>query len=333
MSNFSLQEPINLAPTGIASFAKTPICASLDDLVADIAIIGAPCDISIQGRSGARLGPRGIRIQSTRFHYSPEGTYDPERDDFYVSTNRWRIVDCGDADIIPGDLGATFANIEAAVQKIAERLAMPVVLGGDHSITIPVARGLAATGPFHVIHFDSHLDWTDNLGGQRYSNGSLCRHLSTMPHVRKMAHLGVHGIGSSKKSDFEDARANGDLIMSPRAIRAAGITETLAKLPKGERYFVTIDIDAMDCSIAAGAGSPMHGGFYYDEMTDLLEGLAKMGTIVGFDLTEVSPPYDDPSGTTCYLAARLISDFIGFITKEREKSERLATSVNFSTNS
>jgi agmatinase len=76
----------------------------------------------------------------------------------------------------------------------------------------------------------------------------------------------------------------------------------------------------MDCSIAAGTGSPMHGGLYYDEMVELLEGVARMGTIVGFDLVEVAPQYDDLSGTTCYLAARLISDFLGFITKERELS-------------
>jgi agmatinase len=320
MSNFSLKEPVNLASTGIASFAKTAICTNLDDLVADIAVIGAPCDISIQGRSGARLGPRGIRLQSTRFSYSPEGSYDPERDDFYLSTKQWCVVDCGDADLVPGDLEASFANIEAAVRKIVSRGAMPVVLGGDHSITIPVARGLDIAGPFHVIHFDSHLDWSYTRGGQRYSNGSPCRCMAAMSHVEKMAHLGIHGIGSSQKSDFEDALAYGDLILSPKQIRKIGIAETLARLPRGERYFVSIDIDVMDCSIAAGTGSPMHGGLYYDEMVELLEGVARLGTIVGFDLVEVAPQYDDLSGTTCYLAARLISDFLGFITKERELS-------------
>jgi agmatinase len=318
MSNFSLREPVNLASTGIASFAKTAICTNLDDLAADIAVIGAPCDISIQGRSGARLGPRGIRLQSTRFSYSPEGSYDPERDDFYLSTKQWRVVDCGDADLVPGDLEASFANIEAAVRTIVSRGAMPVVLGGDHSITIPVARGLDIAGPFHVIHFDSHLDWSYTRGGQRYSNGSPCRCMAAMAHVDKMAHLGIHGIGSSQKSDFADALAYGDLILSPKQIRKIGIAETLARLPRGERYFVSIDIDVMDCSIAAGTGSPMHGGLYYDEMVELLEGVARLGTIVGFDLVEVAPQYDDLSGTTCYLAARLISDFMGFITKERE---------------
>ena len=319
MSNFSLTQAVNLAPTGIATFAKTPFCTDLNQLDADIAILGAPCDISIQGRSGARLGPRGIRLQSTRFSYAPQGSYDPERDDFYISTDKWKIVDCGDADLVPGDLEASFANIEAAVRKIVAQGAMPVVMGGDHSVTIPVVRGLEAAGPFHVIHFDSHLDWTDNRGGQRFSNGSPCRHMSLLPYVFKMAHLGIHGIGSSQKSDFEDAKAYGDLILSPRQIRRLGIEETLKLLPQGERYFVTMDIDAMDYSIAAGTGSPMHGGLYYDEMTDLLEGVAKLGHIVGFDLVEVSPPYDDAGGTTCYLAARLMSDFIGFITKERER--------------
>ncbi|MEN6384075.1 MAG: agmatinase [Phycisphaerales bacterium] len=319
MSNFSLSQAVNLAPTGIATFAKTPVCTDLNQLDADIALLGAPCDISIQGRSGARLGPRGIRMQSTRFSYSPRGSYDPERDDFYISTDRWKIVDCGDADLVPGDLEASFANIEAAVRKIIVQGAMPVVMGGDHSITIPVVRGLETEGPFHVIHFDSHLDWTNSRGGQRYSNGSPCRQISLLPYVFKMAHLGIHGIGSSQKSDFEDAKAYGDLILSPRQIRRLGIEETLKFLPQGERYFVTIDIDAMDYSIAAGTGSPMHGGLYYDEMTDLLEGVAKLGHIVGFDLVEVAPPYDNASSTTCYLAARLMSDFIGFITKERER--------------
>lgn len=318
MSNFSLQQPVNVAPTGIASFAKSPICTDLDFLDADIAIIGAPCDIAIQGRSGTRLGPLGIRLQSTRFSYSPDGSYDPERDDFYLSSRKWRIVDCGDADLVPGDLEACFANIEAAVSKIVSRGALPVVLGGDHSVTIPVARGLREVGPFHVIHFDSHLDWTDNCGGQRYSNGSPCRQMAGMPHIEEIAHLGIHGIGSSRKSDFEEAKEHGDIILSPRQIRKLGVSETLKLLPKGQRYFVTIDIDVMDYSIAAGTGSPMLGGFNYDEMTDLLEGVAGMGEIVGFDLVEVSPPYDDPGGTTCYLAARLISDFLGFITKNRE---------------
>ena len=98
MNNFSIGTPVNLAPTGIASFAKCPICLDLHHTGADIAVLGAPFDLAIQGRTGTRLGPRGIRAASTRFSYKPGGSYDPERDEMYLDTNRWTIVDCGDVD-------------------------------------------------------------------------------------------------------------------------------------------------------------------------------------------------------------------------------------------
>ena len=93
MENFSQSAPVNMAPTGIATFAKCPICPDIRQIQADIAVIGAPCDMAIQGRPCARLGPRGIRTQSTRFRFSPQGSYDPERDDYYLSTEKWSVMD------------------------------------------------------------------------------------------------------------------------------------------------------------------------------------------------------------------------------------------------
>ena len=111
MNNFSIGTPVNLAPTGIASFAKCPICLDLHHTGADIAVLGAPFDLAIQGRTGTRLGPRGIRAASTRFSYKHGGSYDPEREEMYLDTNRWTIVDCGDVDYVPGDLETTFQNL------------------------------------------------------------------------------------------------------------------------------------------------------------------------------------------------------------------------------
>lgn len=318
MENFSIGKAANLAPSGIATFAKTELCTSLEMLDADIAIIGAPCDIGIQGRSGTRLGPRGIRLQSTRFRFSEEGSYDPERDQHYLSTKKWKIVDCGDVDYIPGDLEGTFANIESAVHLIRERGAIPVVLGGDHSISIPVARGLRDSGPFDVVHIDAHLDWTSQVGGQKLCNGSPCRQMSQMPYIDKMSHIGIHGIGSSRKSDFQDARNHGDKIISVRDVRKCGLDWLESQLPSGKPYYVTFDIDSMDYSIAVGTGSPMMGGFLYDEMLDILERIALREDVIAFDMVEVSPPYDDISGATAYLAACLTADFLGFVTKRKE---------------
>ena len=112
------------------------------------------------------------------------------------------------------------------------------------------------SGPFHVIQLDAHLDWTDQLGGNRLFNGHPMRYMSQLPYVDRMAHLGIHGIGSSKRSDFQDARAYGATILSARQIRAMGAQKVLEQLPQGGRYYVTIDIDAFDYSIAGGTGSP-----------------------------------------------------------------------------
>src|SRR5690625_2577478 len=101
--------------------------------------------------------------------------------------------------MVHGDLHKCFENIESAVKKIVAKGAIPFVLGGDHSITIPNARGLAASGPFHVVHIDAHLDWADERGGQRFGQGSPIRRMAEMDHVDKIISLGIRGVGSSKK--------------------------------------------------------------------------------------------------------------------------------------
>lgn len=318
MNNFSIAAPVNSATTGIATFAKCPICDDIRSTNADIAILGAPFDIAIQGRSGTRLGPRGIRLGSTRFSYKPGGTYDPERKKMYLDSDRWRIEDCGDVDYIPGNLEATNANLTEAVRILVERGAFPVILGGDHSVTYPILCGMKEAGPFDIIHIDAHLDWTQSVGGQLYSNGSPMRRSAGLDYVGNIIHLGVRGIGSSGPSDFADAAAHGDEVYSVKQVRAEGAEKVLSALAPGRNVYVTFDIDGMDAACAPGTGSPMFGGFWYDETVELLEAVAKRFHVIGMDMVEVAPQYDELGGNTCYLAARLISDLLGFVTKERE---------------
>jgi len=309
---------LNLPFIGIASFSKWPICTDLSQLEADVAVIGMPYDQSTQYRSGTRFGPRGIRDGSTIYGFGAGGTYDPERDEMYLD-DRWRLVDCGDVDVVHGDQDQSHENLRIAIRQIVQRGALPVVLGGDHSITAPIVEALELVGEFAVIQFDAHLDFVDERAGNRYGHGSPMRRISECKHVVGMAQLGIRGIGSSKRSDFEAAREYGSVILSPRQIRKLGIEGTLEKLPKADQYYVTIDCDGLDPSIAPGNGSPSPGGFDYYEMQELLEGIAKMGRVVGFDFVEVAPAYD-PTGVTNQVAARIILDFLGFILKEREKA-------------
>lgn len=318
--NDSEKEILNLPFTGIASFAKYPICNDVARLDAHVAILGVPYDMGTQYRSGARFGPRSIRDASTLYSFGLGGSYDPERDYTFLGP-QWTIVDCGDVDMVHGDLTQCFENIEQSVRHILRRGALPVVLGGDHSISIPVVRALQERGPFYVIQIDAHLDWADHRSGQRFGHGSPMRRMSEMEHVLGMAQIGIRGIGSSRKQDFEAARTYGSLVISPRQARDIGIAELIRGLPTVPHCYVTLDIDALDPSIAPGTGTPSPGGFSYDEVNKMLEEIADKYDVLGFDLVEVAPQYD-PTGMTSQVAARLILDFIGFILRKRELSSR-----------
>src|SRR5699024_4376841 len=316
MVNPNEKETLNLPFTGISTFGKYPICSDLDHLEADVGIIGIPNGMASQWKPGARMGPRGIREGSTLYSFGLDGAYDIENDITYLGP-KWNIVDCGDVDIVHGDQNQSLENTEETVRKIAQKGTMPVILGGDHSITIGTGKALDVLGPFHVIQIDAHLDWADHRSGQKYGHGSTLRRLSEMEHVENILQLGIRGISSSTKEDVDAAKSYGSRILSPRQIRKMNWEEIFRNIPENDRYYVTIDIDGIDPSIAPGTGTPSPGGFSYDEVSDIVEAIAKRGTVVGFDLVEVSPPYD-PAGMTGQVAARIVLDFLSFILKKRE---------------
>lgn len=300
--------------TGITSFRKYPVCDDLEELDADFAIIGVPNDLTTAWRSGARMGPRSIREQSSLYAFG--SGYDHERDITYDNSDV-KIVDCGDVSIINGDLEQSHENTEEFIRKVVEKGTIPIILGGDHSITSPAAFALESHEKVNIVQIDAHLDWLKDASGQRFTLSSPMRRMSEMKHINKMAQLGIRGVGSSQKDDFEAARAYGSTILSPRQVRKMGIDAALSDMPEGEKYYVTLDIDGLDASIAPGAGSPSPGGFYYDEVSDILEAVAKKGEVIGFDLVEVNPLYDS-SGVTSQIAARLILDFINYIVYEQK---------------
>jgi agmatinase len=191
-------------------------------------------------------------------------------------------------------------------------------MGGDHSITIPVGRALESIGSkVTIIQFDAHLDWTDHVGPQRFGNGSPMRRLAEMDHIDKMAQIGLRGLGSSRREDFEDAMDYGSVLISSKEVHQLGPEGVLERIPKAEKYFVSIDIDGYDMSIAPGVGSPSPGGMYYDEVSDMLTGICRMGEIVGFDLVEVAPQYD-PAGITSRLAAMTMLNMMAQIMKNKK---------------
>ena len=302
---------LNLPFVGISTFGKRPFVEEWDTIDADVAVMGAPYDFGTQWRAGARFGPRSVREASTLFSFGHAGAYDHEDDATYLAEDV-RIVDIGDADIIHTKTDESHSNIELGVRKILAAGALPVVIGGDHSVNIPCINAFSDEDPIHVVQIDAHLDFVDERHGVTQGHGNPMRRAIEKPWVTGMTQLGIRNVSSTAKEGYEDARNRGSDILSVRQFRQLGVEAVLKRLPKGARYYVTIDIDAFCPSIAPGTGTPSHGGFLYYEVIEFLQGLVQCGQVVGIDLVEVAPAYD-PTESTQILAAQVLLNFIGFI--------------------
>ena len=304
------QGRLNLPFVGICTFGKYPYIEDWDKIKADIAVLGAPFDAGSQFRSGARMGPRGIREASTLFSFGHGGAYDHEDDITYLPADTTGIVDIGDADIIHTDTMQSHANIEFGVKKILEAKAIPVVLGGDHSVNIPCINAFRNEDPIHLIQIDAHLDFVNERHGVRFGHGNPMYRASEKEYVSGMTQIGIRNVSSTAREGYIEAKERGSKIFSVRQFRKMGISQILNTIPKNIRYYLTIDIDAFDPSIASGTGTPSHGGFYYYEILELIDGLTKQGNIAGLDLVEVAPDYDITNSTST-LAAQLLMNIMG----------------------
>lgn len=309
---------LNLPFVGIATFGKRPYIEDWTTLDADVAILGAPFDAGTQWRSGARFGPRAVRDASTLFSFGHAGAYDHEDDATYLPDSV-RIVDMGDADIIHTDTEGSHRNIQTGVAAALKAGALPVTIGGDHSINIPCIRAFADHGDIHILQIDAHLDFVDERHGVRHGHGNPMRRAAEQAHVTGLTQVGIRNVSSTAKEGYEDARAMGSNILSVRQARALGPNAVIERIPEGAKLYVTIDIDAFCPSIAPGTGTPSHGGFLYYDVLEMLQAAAKRHDIVGIDLVEVAPDYDQ-SGSTAILAAQVLMNLLGFIFHARTNS-------------
>lgn len=231
------------------------------------------------------------------------------------------IVDIGDADMVHTNTEKSHANIEYGVRKILDAGALPVVVGGDHSVNAPIIRGFEEKGPIHIIQIDAHLDFVDERHGVRFGHGNPIRRASEKEFVTGMTQLGIRNVSSSNRTDHQAAEDAGSTVLSVRDVRRLGPEGVLALIPEGVNYYITIDIDGFDPSIAPGTGTPSHGGFMYYEVMEVLQGVAKKGEVVGIDLCEVAPDYDQ-TGSTSILAAQVLMNLIGYVFHARQQREK-----------
>lgn len=297
----------SLPHTGIATFAKAPYVEDLATLDADVGILGVPTDAAAGMRPGCRQAPRAIRDASTRFGFlGRAGT------DGYFDINQGRrllegvrIADCGDADVAFYDAERNVRVIEAGVRSILDRGALPVVIGGDHSISYPVIRAFSGSDPLTIVLFDAHLDYRDEVLGLKLTNNSPFRRAQELPFVQQIITIGVRGVKSTDR-ELRETRERGNLVFSNYEVFDQGYQGILDRLPGAlGNYYVSIDIDALDPSIAPGTESPEAEGLSYTHIKRILQGIAHRGRMVGLDLVEVNP-YLDHAELTQHMAAQLL---------------------------
>ena len=300
----------SLPHTGIATFCKAPYVPDLADLEADVAVLGIPFDEATAMRPGSRQAPRAIRDASTRFGFlgqKREGFYDINRDRRLLEGVRF--ADCGDADVIYFDQERNFRLIEECVGGVLDRGALPVVLGGDHSISYPVLRAFERYGPLRIVLIDAHLDYKDSLMGLRFTNNSPFRRARELPFVEQILSFGIRGIKSTGQELLE-SREHGNLVFSNYDVFERGVEGIFAEIPETlGNYYVSIDIDGLDPSVCPGTESPEAEGLSFTEVKRILQACGERGRLVGVDLVEVNP-YLDPAELTPHMAVQLLIEAV-----------------------
>ena len=228
-----------------------------------------------------------------------------------------KAVDLGDLPISIDHPAENRALIETATQAVVLAGAVPVLVGGDDSVPIPFAAGLATTGPLSVLQIDAHIDWRNEVAGEPLGLSSTMRRLSEMPHIDRMVQVGRRGAGSATAADLADATACGVHFVAACGLDKAAITDALNALPQGGDILICLDVDAFDPSIVPSVIGRSPGGLTYWQVADLLDGCAARGRIAGLSLTEFMPRADI-GGLGALTVTSIMAHAIGLIGRQAQ---------------
>jgi len=325
---------------GLSTFSNLPWvhCLSPDDHVDkyDIAFLGAPFDTATTGRPGARFGPAGIRSGSRRIA-APAAWSPYTHENTFLS---WaRIVDCGDAPLTFLDNTVALQQLEHAHKVVSGRVAntsevssVPriITLGGDHTTTLAALRSTVSHwGPVSVIHFDSHIDtWDPKVLGGGFSHYAGVNH-GTFLHIaheeglilNSSAHAGIRAPSLNKKHDWRNDRRCGFAIITARDIDrfgVAGIIDQLKARVGDTNVYISVDIDVLDPAFAPATGTAEVGGWTTRELLSILDGLEGL-RVIGADVVEVAPVYDNPGETTVLAAAEVAHSLMSLMVQTAVK--------------
>jgi agmatinase len=293
---------------GLLTFGALPYTQDPADLEGvDVAIVGAPTDDLVSDRPGARFGPRAIRSASC-----PPG---PHLEAQVDATAELKLVDYGDAPVVPADPARTHEAIERTVGEVVAAGAIPIVLGGDHSIAEPDIRACAARhGPLGLVHFDTHTDTGTEVFGVEISHGTPMYRLVEQGHVdpRRYAQIGLRGYWPGPR-EFAWQQERGITSFFMHDLRTRGIEavveRTLEVVGAGPAY-VTVDVDVLDPAFAPGTGTPEPGGMTSSELLWACRTIAERLELVGAEVVEVIPTAVGSADITALVADRIVRELL-----------------------
>ena len=275
-------------------------------LDADVAIVGVPHGWPYPRAgitAGCSEGPNAVRRRAARLA-GFRGNWDFDVDGPMLPLDtRPRIVDAGDVPGDPGDGPGNAAATTAAVAAILARGAVPVCIGGDDSVAIPILRAFSARAPLTVLQVDAHLDFRDEVEGVREGYSSPMRRAAEMDHVSHIVQVGLRGVGSARPSDVQDARAAGNVLVTARELREKGVDRVLGHLPPEASVFVSLDCDGLDPSVVPAVSAVAPGGLSYAEAGELVSGIGPR--LAGAVVTEYVPSLDE-TGASAAAVVRLL---------------------------
>ncbi|MBD8556123.1 arginase family protein [Rhizobium sp. CFBP 8762] len=306
------------AAADTTTFLGLKSCSDLETLTAPVALLGAPCATPYASVGAyCRNAPDALRRATgsltanvDRHDFDHGGPVFPDPD--------LRPVDCGDLSFDETDGAANRQKIADAVSTMVRRGAVPVLLGGDDSIPIPMIEALgAASGgkKFTILQIDAHIDWREVHMGERQGLSSTMRRASEMEHVERIIQVGARGIGSAATTDYEDAVAWGVTFVTAYELHKQGVQSVIDLIPDGSNVIICIDADALDPALIPGVIGRAPGGLSYYQAVDLIKGAASKGRIAAMDFVEFMPERD-VSEIGALTFARLITTALGVLVRQ-----------------
>jgi agmatinase len=302
---------------GLLTFGTLPYTQDPAELEGiDVAIVGAPTDDLVSDRPGARFGPRAIRAASC-----PPGPHLEAKVDAMAEL---RMVDYGDAPVLPADAARTHEAIERTVGEVVAAGAIPIVLGGDHSIAEPDIRACASRhGPLGLVHFDTHTDTGSEVFGVEVSHGTPMYRLVEQGHVdsKRYVQIGLRGYWPAPKEfAWQEERGITSFFMHDvRELGIAAVVERAVEVVGAGSAYVSVDVDVLDPAFAPGTGTPEPGGMTSGDLLWACRTAAERLELVGAEIVEVIPTAPGSSDITALVADRIVRELLTGIALRRRR--------------